>query len=426
MIKRTKLANLRVVVENLRFAFHTLGSHRLRAALTVTGIVIGVTTVIVMVGVIQGYRASLVASMTSYGATLVQFQKYEPRFGGGRERPAHEKERRNLTLADAMAIKELCPSIRAVSPERWLFPFQDPTPVRARGREANSPFIAGIVPDYQPANNHYVIDGRFITDADVLYATQVAVIADDVTQALFPDRDPIGRSMEIGGRRYEIVGVFERKGSGMGGSQDNYVMIPFSSFDRQFPWVKRSGDTIHIATLPRGPELVQQAIEEGTAVLRVRRKLRPDQPNDFAIYTPQKLLDQTQGMLNAVGAVLTFIASIALMVGGVGVMNVMLAAVTQRTREIGVRMALGARRSDITQQFLIEATLLTGLGGAIGVGIALAVVMLIRQATPIPAIAPAWTIAVGLAVSLSVGIFFGLYPATRAARLDPIDALRHE
>jgi len=423
---RAFFSRSRVIRENVGFALRAIGGNRLRSFLTVIGIVIGVTTVITMVSLVDGFKNAIVSDMTSFGATLVQFQKFEPRFGGGRKRPEGERERRDLTLEDALALKRLCPSIGAVSPERYLFPFPTPPVVKSEGHEARSPTIAGVYPDYMVANNHFVSDGRFITDADVLHATDVCVIGIDVVTALFPKKDPIGRRIEVNGRRYTVIGVFEKKGSAMGGGNDNFLMIPFSSFDRQFPWVAHGGDTIHIATVPKTADLVPAVIEEGTAVLRARRNLRPDQPNDFAIYTPDKILAQMESILNGISVVMIFIASVALLVGGVGVMNIMLVAVTERTREIGVRKALGARRKDIVLQFLTEASTLTGIGGLVGVGLGLLIVLAIRLTHLLPATAPLWAITLGLAVSVSIGLFFGLYPAVKAARLDPIEALRYE
>jgi putative ABC transport system permease protein len=412
--------------ENVRFAFVAVRANRLRSFLTLVGIVIGVTVVITMVAVVDGFKAGLVQNMTSFGATLVQFQKFEPRFGGGRERSEAERNRRDLTVEDAIAIKELCPSIAAVSPERYLFPFPEPVTVRAGGREAQGPVIAGVYPDYMMANNHFVDEGRFFTDADVQHATLTTIIGRDVSEALFPGRDALGRAIDIGGRRYTVIGLFEHKGEAFGGSNDDFVMIPLSSFDKQFPWVSKGGDTIHIATIPRRPEWVNRAVDEGTAVLRARRGLRPDQPNDFAIYTPDKLIEQMESILSGVAFVMIFIASVSLLVGGVGVMNIMLVAVTERTREIGVRMAIGARRRDVVLQFLAEAATLTGCGGLLGIGLGVGIVTLLRVSKILPAVAAPWAIGLGFAVSVSIGLFFGLYPAIKASRLDPIEALRYE
>ena len=213
-------------------------------------------------------------------------------------------------------------------------------------------------PDYAEANVHFTKDGRFITVSDVRHAARICVIGPDLADTLFPLQDPIGRQLTLDGRAYEVVGVFERKGSAFGGSNDNHLAIPISAFDEQFPEVKNGGgDTIHIATVPRRPQDYDALIEEETAILRARRGLRPGQPNDFALFTTVGQLRQFQQITGGVAAVMLVIAGIALLVGGVGVMNIMLVNVTQRTREIGVRKAVGARRRDSTAQFLVEALL---------------------------------------------------------------------
>jgi putative ABC transport system permease protein len=224
------------------------------------------------------------------------------------------------------------------------------------------------------------------------------------------------------------VGVFEKKGSsGFGGQPDNFILMPITTFDNHFPQVKNShDDTIHIATIPKSPELIEAAIEEGTAILRARRKVPFDKPNDFAIFTAEKMIQQMTAVTNAISGVMVLVAAIALLVGGVGVMNIMLVSVTERTKEIGLRKAVGALRRDISLQFLTEAMTLTALGGVIGVGLGLLTALVIRLASSLRTETPLWSIALGLAVSVSIGLFFGLYPAIKAARLDPIDALRYE
>jgi putative ABC transport system permease protein len=205
------------------------------------------------------------------------------------------------------------------------------------------------------------------------------------------------------------------------------VTIPITTFDKYFPQFKNSrGDTLHIATIPRSPELVAQAIEEGTTILRMRRKVPFDKPNDFAIFTAEKMIQQMTAVTNAISGVMVLIAAIALLVGGVGVMNIMLVSVTERTREIGLRKAVGALRRDISLQFLTEAMTLTALGGLLGVALGLVTAIVVRNVSPLATATPLWSIFLGLGVSVSIGLFFGLYPAVKAAHLDPIEALRYE
>ncbi len=411
--------------ENVRFALLAVRAHKLRAGLTVLGIVVGVATVIAMVSIVTGFNNNMIRNFQSFGATLVQFQKFEMRFGPGR-RPDSERNRKDLTYEDAVALKAAIPEMRAVSAERYLWGGN--IRVRYRDSETTTPTVAGVVADYPVANNHYVDFGRFITESDFEHAAEVAVIGEDVRRALFAREDPINKTIELNGRKYVVVGILENKKSFMGGSSNNFVLIPFSAFDRQFPFIKNShGDTIHIATVPYTPEQVPLIIEKGRELLRVRRHVRFDQPDDFALFLPDKMIESFRGITSGITGAMIFIASIALLIGGVGVMNIMLVSVTERTREIGIRKAVGAYRRDIILQFLTEATTLSLLGGAIGVLLGIGVPSAVKRAfEALPAETPLWAVLVGLLVSVSVGIFFGLYPAVKASRLDPIEALRYE
>jgi putative ABC transport system permease protein len=411
--------------ENVRFAFLAVRAHKLRAFLTVLGIVVGVATVIAMVSIINGFNNNMVRNFQSFGATLVQFQKFEPRFGPG-HRDQSERNRKDLTLEDAFALKAEIPEMRAVSPERYLW--NTDIHVKYRDSETTTPTILGAMPDYSMANNHFVAYGRFLTDTDIEHAAPVVVIGEDVREALFAREDPLNKWLQLNGTQYLVVGVFEKKGKMMGHSNDNFVALTLTAFDRQFPFIKNShGDTIHIATVPYTPDQIPTIIDKGRAVLRARRHVPFNKPDDFAIYTPDKLIESFQSITRGVTLGMIFIAFISLLIGGVGVMNIMLVSVTERTREIGVRKAVGAFRRDIVLQFLTEAMTLSILGGAIGVVVGVAVPAGVKRAfEALPAETPIWAVLVGLLVSLSVGIFFGLYPAVKASRLDPIEALRYE
>jgi putative ABC transport system permease protein len=409
--------------ENMAFALSAMREQKLRSFLTLLGVMAGVATVIMMVSFVVGFNNQVVSSFTQFGTYLVQFQKYEPRFGGGNT-PEDQRNRRDLTIEDAEALKRLSKLVEAVSQERYLFGGN--INVKAGREQANGPLILGTNPDYTLANTHFVDDGRFITDSDVNHHARVAVIGSDVANALFPHRDPVEQMITVNNVAYQVIGIFEHKG-GMFGSNNNFVAIPISTFDEQFPQVKNSGgDTIHIATVPKRAEDVQALIEEETNILRARRGLRPDQENDFALFTSQAQLENFQQITNGVAAAMLIIAGIALVVGGVGVMNIMLVNVTQRTREIGVRKALGATRKDIATQFLVEAVTLTGVGGALGIGAGLGAALLARVAFDFEAAAPPWAIVLGFGVSTAVGLVFGMWPAMKAARQDPIEALRYE
>jgi putative ABC transport system permease protein len=381
MTSRSALRSLGV--ENIRFAFRSILVQRLRSFLTLLGIVSGVATVIAMVSFVAGFNDAITGAFSSFGTTRVQYQKYEPRFGGGPTGPPEEqRRRRDLTLEDAQALKRLNTLASAVSPERYLnLPAlaASTTFKNRKGKEANAPSLAGVVPDYAVANNAGIADGRFFTDADVTHSARTAVIGPDVAEALWFHQDAINQELLINGVAFRVVGLLEKRGSFLGGSADNIVLIPFSTFDEMFPDVKNSnGDTIHIATIPTDPKQVEAMTDQGLTILRARRGLRAKDPNDFAIQTSEGQLETFRAITGGIAGAMILIASIALLVGGVGVMNIMLVSVTERTREIGIRKALGATRKDIAVQFLVEAIALTCVGGAIGIIVGLGIAMLVR------------------------------------------------
>jgi putative ABC transport system permease protein len=412
--------------ENVRFAGIALAAHKLRSALTVLGIVIGVTTVIAMVSIIEGFNNSIVKNFQSFGATLVQFQKFDPRFGPG-ERDDSERQRKNLTYEDALALKAQAPSMLAVSPERYTFAGDGGVSIDTtyEGKEATPDALIGTTEDYPIANNHFVGEGRFFNEGDVRRSAPATVVGHSIAEALFPRADPIGKWVTVSGRKYMVIGVMEKQGSTMFESTDSHIYLPLTTFDSNYPSIKKERG-VNIATIPRKAEWVDRIVEEGTAILRTRRKVPFNKPNDFGIMTPDKLIGNFKAITGGVTLAMLFISSIALLVGGVGVMNIMLVSVTERTREIGLRKAIGAVRRDIVQQFLIEAMTLSAIGGVIGILVGLGIAWIVRAMELLPTTTPLWSIVVGFAVSVSIGLFFGIYPAYKAAKLDPVEALRYE
>jgi putative ABC transport system permease protein len=412
------------LIENARFGLVAMCANKLRSFLTLLGVTAGVATVIMMVSFVVGFNDSVTAAFNSFGTNLVQFQKYEPRFWPGNGIPEEQRNRRDLTLDDAAALKRLASLAAAVSPERYV---SIGVEIKAGRAEANGAQVVGATPDYALADNRFVADGRFLTDADVRHAARVCVVGVDVAEALYPNRDPIDQQLQLSGHAYTVVGLFEKRGAFMGGSLDNLLVIPVSTFDEQFPQIRDGGrDTLHIATVPARPEDFQALLDQETSILRVRRKLRANQANDFATFTSDSALSTFRQITGGIAAVMIVIATVALLVGGVGVMNIMLVNVTQRTREIGLRKAIGGTRRDIALQFLAEAVTLTGVGGGLGIVAGLSAALLAQLLFKFHAAAPLWSIVLGFGVSSAVGVVFGLWPAVKAARLDPIDALRYE
>jgi len=412
--------------ENVRFAARALTAYKLRSALTVLGIVIGVTTVIAMVSVIEGFNNNVTRDFQSFGATLVQFQKFDPQFGPGNGDET-QRVRKNLTYEDALALKRLCPSMLAVSAERYWFSDGDSNvpDVIYKGHEATPDTIGGVVQDYAVANNHFVGEGRFISDGDVRASAPVMVIGSGIAETLFPRSDPIGKEVTVSGRKFSVIGVMEKQGSTFFESTDSHVFLPLTTFDIHFPWIKKNIG-VNIATVPRKPEWVERILEEGTAVLRARRKVPFNKPNDFGLLTPDKLIGNFRAITGGITLAMIFISSIALLVGGVGVMNIMLVSVTERTREIGVRKAIGARKNDIIKQFLIEAVLLSELGGLAGILTGVLGGNGVAVAFDMTMVFPWFWAITGLVVCSVIGIGFGSYPAWKAASLHPIEALRYE
>ena len=421
----TRLARLRAGLaarrENVASAFRSIRELKLRSFLTCLGIIIGVATVIVMVSLVRGFNEQFIASFRNFGATLVQFQLRDDEFGG----PPREEERPRpvLTLGDAEAIERYAWAIRYVSPERWKY---DDVHVRWRGQQATSAVVGGVSAEYPDANSHFVQHGRFFSEGEERHQAQVAVVGKGIVEALMPHLDPMGRDLSINGRPFQIIGVFEKKGGFLGNEgADMQVVIPMGQFDAIWPDVQRTYGCV-IATVPRQPEWLNLAIEQGTQILRDRRGLRFDEENNFAVRTPDRYIRIFRQVTGGVSVAILIIAGISLVIGGVGVMNIMLMNVTQRTREIGIRKAVGARNRDILQQFLTEAITLSLVGGIAGVLVGLGVALLIGKLSPLPASFSPSAVAAGLTMATLVGLFFGTYPAWRAARLDPIEALRHE
>lgn len=402
-------------------ALESVRAHKMRSFLTTLGIVIGVMTVIAMVSVIQGLNQSIAGEIEKVGSSLIIVQKFEPvRMGNLTE---EERQRKDLAIEDAEAILNECPLVGGLtiqlSPDFFRLP-----EVKYQNLKSDNAILFGTDDNFFKVYTIYLPrEGRGFTAAEIRHKARVCLLGSEVAEALFPHSNPVGKDIRIGGESFSVIGVLSKRGQMFGQSQDNIVIIPYSSLMKYFPYDLSS---LQLTMTPRDPTKVEETIEQVTNLLRVRRKVPPNKPNDFSIYTQETLLTLYNQITGAAFIVMIVISSIGLLVGGIGVMNIMLVAVKERTREIGIRKAIGARAGDIVKQFLIEAVFLTGLGGVIGILVGFAVALIIRAATPLPAAVSWWSVFLGLSVSMAVGLFFGIFPAQKAARMEPIVCLRYE
>ncbi|MDQ5838988.1 MAG: ABC transporter permease [Acidobacteriota bacterium] len=407
--------------ESAAMAVATVRANKLRSSLTILGVAIGVVTLTFMVSIIQGLNKAFAEQIESLGSNTIFVSKFDPSFG----RPPNDEElhRKEITQEDAEAIRsEAANAVDSVAPIHRKIAAD----LRYEDKETDTPILFGVTPEYEYTISQYVGRGRFVVDADIAGRENVAVLAQDVVHALFPFEDPLGKEIKIEGRPFRVVGVMEPLGNFFGQSRDNSVFIPLATFDKYWRDIDPPLVVFFIIIRPHTRADVQTAMDEITDILRRRRQVPAGARNNFGVSSQDSLLDFYNQLTGATWLVLTAISFVALMIGGIGVMNIMLVSVTERTREIGVRKAVGATRANILWQFLIEAVVLTALGGMTGLTVGEAASLLMNKYSPLPAYVPLWAILVGIGISASVGIVFGLWPAWKAARLDPIEALRYE
>jgi putative ABC transport system permease protein len=431
-----------LITEVIAMAFDTVRSNKMRSGLTVLGVVIGITSIVGMTAMIRGFDESLRDAIRTIGPKVITLQRAGPlSFANGVEF-AEIMKRPNLTISDARAIEAEATTIQVVDIQLGIPGMAPPTQERVFYRNLRTrPLLTlGTTENFAVGTSLSLTHGRFFNGTEVQYRKNVVVLGQTPYQALFEpsNTDPIGKTVRVGAERYTVIGVFQKR-PGIGGfntGQDDFVVIPYTKYQQQFGLnginITRGGQfrgtavPIQFGLLARDGVELKDAIAEVEAVMRVRHGLRLNEPNDFDIATQDAILGLWDQISQATFLALIVISSIALMVGGIGVMAIMSISVTERTREIGVRKALGARRTEILFQFLMEAAFLTSLGGVIGIMLGSGIGWAVHLISGFPISLPWWSFAIGLGFSASVGIFFGMWPAVKASRLDPIEALRYE
>jgi putative ABC transport system permease protein len=406
--------------ENLRQAMDTLRTHKLRSALTVFGVVLGVSVIMLVSALITGFNQKIEEEIKQVGADTAFVSKWSNGHGG--PPPLEERQRKSLTVEDAAAIRESCPAVKSVT--AWISPgWETPHTIRTKGGEVTAIDFRGVQADFGIVYaNATLREGRFISEGDDLHREKVVLIGENVAPVLFPQGGAIGKDVFVDGTAFQVVGVLEKAKGGFGADEeDRRVLIPFNTMKKIYP----AADDVYLRAQGY-PGMLEPAVDQIREVLERRRGVPFGGTDNFSITTAEQQVEQFHDIVDKVALATIVLSSIGLLVGGIGVMNIMLVSVTERTREIGVRKAIGAKSSDITWQFLLEAMTLTGVGGLIALFLVNGLVFLIRMTLSWQGIVPLWAAATGIAVSISIGLIFGVWPAMKAAKLDPVEALRYE
>ncbi len=408
------------VSENLKLALGTLGSHKLRSALTILGVVVGTTCVISIGGILTGMNRTIVGLLEQFGTNTIFVSKYSPGISFGR-RSREERMRKPISFADYLMVREACTACRVVALD---LDNQVPDVARYKNDQFENALFSGTTPSFPEAMNFSVEEGRHFTESENQRRADVCVLGAEVAKTFFPFGGAVGKEITINGHACQIIGVLGRfKGAfGENSRNDSRIFTPHETYRKLYPFAED-----HFMPIQAYSGRLPEAMDQVRDALRRSRRVAYNEPDNFGIATVDSVIEQFHQITGAIALVMVVISSIGLLVGGVGVMNIMLVSVTERTREIGVRKAIGARRRDIILQFLLEACALTGAGGLCGIGLGLVISLALNLLAPqIPSVVPLWAILLGFIVSVSVGLFFGMWPAVKAARLDPVEALRYE
>jgi len=404
-------------LEAAGIALDAIWSNKLRSLMTVLGNIVAVTSIIAVVSLVQGMNEYVTNTIVAdVGADNFTIQ----RMPVIRTQADEDRVRNNprVTLEEATAIKKFSENIRAISAEA-----SSSAQMSYRSETVDGAQVQGVSPDYINFSTYDVERGRLISPVEVASGRPVAIIGWDVADKLYGPIDPIDKTITIGSQHFRVVGVHKKKGSAFGNSQDNFAIIPLPIFRKMYG-SRMFG--LQLVVKPKTPELVKAAMDDATVALRIERRLRPKDPDNFGMFTSDTLLGIYQTATQGIFAVLIGVVALSLVVGGIVIMNIMLMVVSERTREIGLRKALGARRRDIVWQILTESVTLSTFGGCVGTFFGFILAQIISKVSPLPAAVQVWSVVAGVGITAVVGLFFGLYPAMRAAKLDPIEALRRE
>ncbi len=407
--------------ENLKQAMDALRTHKLRSALTIFGVVLGVSVIMLVSALITGFDHQVQENVKQFGADTAFVTKWDQGRHGGPP-PLEERQRKPLTLDDARALQEKCLAIKNVT--AFIETDWDAAhAVRTKAGEVTGIDFRGVQANFGIVYaNAATLAGRFISEGDDLHKEKVVMLGENVAPVLFPEGNPIGKDVLIDGSDFQVIGVVEKPKGGFGmGDEDRRVLIPFSTFRKTYP----SANELNIR-FQAYPNMLNQAVDQATEVLRRRRNVPYNGKDNFSIETADQEIEVFHSIVGKVAIATVVLSAIGLLIGGVGVMNIMLVSVTERTREIGVRKAIGAKSKDITWQFLLEAMTLTGVGGIIALVLVNGLVLLVRLVLKWPGSVPVWAAVLGVVVSVSIGLIFGVWPAMKAAKLDPVEALRYE